>query len=199
MQGEGDDIVLNYYGPSTFDVALSDGNVARLHQETDYPRTGRVRITMMVVEPVRFALSLRIPAWSEGTRVELNGKAVDGVEPGKYLVLDRTWHSLDIITLQMNMGLRSLEGQREAKGKVSLYRGPLLLAYDRRFNTSAIKEITLSDVEALEADPVPWMDSDPAPWLLLELQDGNGDEFTLCDFATAGMAGTPYVTWFPLS
>ena len=199
MRSEDGGIVLNYYGPSICDVALSDANTVRLHEETDYPRTGRVRITMLVVEPVQFALSLRIPAWSEGTRVELNGKAVDGVKAGEYLVLDRTWYPLDIITLQMDMGLRSLAGQREAKGKVSLYRGPLLLAYDRRFNTSAIKEIKLSDVEALEADLVPWTGSEPAPWLLLELQDAEGDEFTLCDFATAGMAGTPYVTWLPVS
>jgi len=36
-------------------------------------------------------LSLRIPAWSGATKIELNGKTVTGIKPGDYASAGRTW------------------------------------------------------------------------------------------------------------
>ena len=42
-----------------------------------------------------FTLSLRIPAWSQGTKVEVNGQAVGGIQSGKYARLSRQWQPGD--------------------------------------------------------------------------------------------------------
>ena len=42
----------------------------------------------------------------------------------------------------------------------------------------------------------PWC-LQPAPVVLFKADFGGGKELYLCDFATAGMAGTEYITWIP--
>ena len=84
--------------------------------------------------PAVFALRLRIPQWSEETRVAINGRAAERPLPGGYLVLSRRWESGDTVSLRFDFRPRIWIGEREAAGKVSVYRGPLLLAYDQRLN-----------------------------------------------------------------
>ena len=54
------------------------------------------------------------------------------------------------------MALRTWIGEREAAGKVSLYRGPLLLAYDRRFNALDPDDLPALDPDRLDADRDAW-------------------------------------------
>jgi len=192
-----DEPVLNYYGPSAFTVTLSSGQPLRLMQTTDYPLQGQIKIALGLAKPERFALRARIPAWSKETQAWLNGEALGGIEPGSYLRLEREWHDGDTIRLELDMSIRTWIGEREAAGKVSLYRGPLLLAYDRRFNAMDPDDLPALDLAHPEATPVPWRGGWPEPWLLVRLSAQDGRGITLCDFATAGAAGTPYRTWLP--
>ena len=50
---------------------------------------------------------------------------------GSYLEIRRHWKPGDEVTLQFDFALRAVAGANEAAGKVSLYRGPLLLAWDQ--------------------------------------------------------------------
>jgi uncharacterized protein len=193
-----DGLVLNYYGPCALSVTLPTGIVVRLTQNTDYPRQGHIEITVGLSQAERFALRLRIPGWSRKTQVWVNGVAVEGVVTGQYLKLEREWRDGDTIALELDMSLRTWAGEREAAGKVSLYRGPLLLAYDRRFNAMDPDDIPTLDLARLDARPVSWTGSWPEPWLLLSLRAADGRELRLCDFASAGVAGTPYRSWLPL-
>ena len=89
---------------------------------------------------------------------------------------------------------------KEKQGHVSLYRGPLLLAYDQRFNSfdeAAIPPLDLHRLKAVTlADPGA-ADSELRPWLLLDLPEGGGRTLHLCDFASAGATGTRYRSWLP--
>jgi hypothetical protein len=49
-------------------------------------------------------------------------------------MLERVSSDGDCITFDFDVALLAWIGEREAAGKVSLYRGPLLPAWDRRFN-----------------------------------------------------------------
>lgn len=196
VMGSRQGTVLNYYGPSTFTLSLPDGQRLVLRQQTEYPRRGTIGIT---VEPERdtvFALSLRIPAWSRQTRVEVDGQMVAGVEPGRYLTLARKWQPGDKIDLTLDLSLRRWQGEREAASKASLYYGPLLLAYDRRFNDIDPEELQAPD-PAVAPELVEYKGWGPAPWILLRFRDVAGRDLFLCDFALAGAAGTPYRTWLP--
>ena len=97
---------VNFYGPGTFAATLPSGNTIEFDQETQYPRDGRIVITLRLAAPEKFALSLRIPHWSRETAVAINGKSsVKSIKPGTYLPLERTWQNGDQITLDLDLRL----------------------------------------------------------------------------------------------
>ncbi|MHB9023078.1 MAG: beta-L-arabinofuranosidase domain-containing protein [Armatimonadota bacterium] len=77
----------------------------------------------------------------------------------------------------------------------SIYRGPLLLAFDHRYNSMDVEQMPGLDARTLTACRVTPQVA-YAPWLLLECGTVNGQPLMLCDFASAGVTGNPYRTWF---
>ena len=197
MAGEAG-IYLNFYGPGTLRVPLAQGGTLKLTQTTEYPKQGKVAIVLDLVQDATFALHLRIPSWSHSTRVAVNGVAVDSVKAGSYLALARTWHNGDRIDVELDMNLHVWFGERESEGKASLYRGPILLAYDQRYNDMDAADIPTLDLRQLSYVETDW-EGPLAPWLLLRFETEDNTPLLLCDFANAGMAGTEYRSWLPVT
>lgn len=188
-------LFLNWYGPGTMVARSKPGGVpVTFGQETDYPRNGVVRISVTPSSPSRFALRLRIPHWSAATTVKVSGQPVADVKPGTYLELDRDWKPGDTIELGLDLGLRAWVGERASEGRVSLYRGPLLMTFDPRFNPG------------IDGDDPPAIDWKSLP-AEAELEAAAGADFgvitvpaggallRLCDFSSAGAEGDPYRSW----
>ena len=192
-----DGIALNYYGPSEFTVRTPSGTDVRIVQNTEYPTGGRVSVKINPERPDTFALHLRIPGWSSEASVALNAKQVENVRPGSYLIIDRTWKSGDTIEIDLDMSTRLWVGEKECAGKVSIFRGPLLLAYDPRFDVydpASLPKVDCASTVRL----LPIESPDPKPVLLVQMATQDGKPITLCDFASAGMAGNNYVSWLPV-
>jgi hypothetical protein len=188
-----DGLALNYYGPGELSAQMSGGAAVTLRQEAAYPRDGEVLIRVGLKRPQRFGLRLRIPAWSAATQVRVNGKRV-ACRSGSYLVLTRAWKDGDRIGLSLDMSPHFWAGEKGFEGKASIYRGPILLAYDPRFNLTPFDQLAAvrgADMRLRAVARAQW----PQPWLLLEAAAANGAPVLLCDFATAGMTGTRYHTW----
>jgi DUF1680 family protein len=190
-----DGVALNYYGAGSMEISLPSGHPIRLVQRTSYPRSGSVRIRVGLRSPETFSLRLRIPQWSTRTRVALNREPLSGADPGAYMEIAREWRDGDTIQLSLDMRPHFWVGEREQAGKVSVYRGPLLLAYDQRFNTFDPEDLPPLDVTRLKMQSVPCREW-PEPWVLLAIPTVEGD-LVLCDFATAGALGTHYRSWLP--
>jgi DUF1680 family protein len=192
---EDDGLSLNYYGLGSISARLSSGKSVKLVQETNYPRSGEIRIQ---VEPsadsLEFTIRLRIPHWSNQTSVKLNDAEVDGVSPGTYLALTRHWKAGDQITLSFDMSPHLWVGERECQGFSSIYRGPVLLTYDRRFNSIDPSEIPALDARDLKLSPVS-SNAGPLPIVLVDVPTIDGRTLRLCDFASAGADGSPYLSW----
>jgi hypothetical protein len=96
-------------------------------------------------------------------------------------------------------------GDLEMLGRMSIYRGPILLAYDQRMNSfdePKIPVITPSDLAGAKVSfPAPNADDERigrfAPWLVVDLPAGKDSRLRLCDFATAGSSGSRCVSWLP--
>lgn len=196
-------IVLNYYGPGEFTVSLPSGRNLRLIQDTNYPVTGKILLRVMPEIDEHFTLRLRIPYWSNTTVVILNGEPLKDVVPGTYLILARVWKSTDILELTLDMSLRYWVGGPRptnaiservtgagAVGKISIYHGPVLLAYDPRYDRydpAHLPSVTQSDIPPV-ALPIPHP-IDPLLQVQIPLIRST---ITLCDFASAGAAISPY-------
>jgi hypothetical protein len=195
-----DGIALNYYGPGTIKTPE-----AVLTQTTRYPLAGRVEIAVAPRSKKAFTLALRIPHWSEKTRVSLNGKPVSGVRAGGYCEINRRWSNGDTLRIDLDFGLHYWVRETPASGQAaeaevfhaSIYRGPLLLAYDPHHQAADPEELPVLDAATLKLRKV----TDPRwlkPWLLFETIARDGSKVRLCDFASAGAAGTAYETWLPV-
>ena len=191
-------LALYYYGPSTISATRPSGTRVTITQFGDYPLKPEVEIVVECAKLEEFTLRLRIPAWSNNTQLSINEEQQKAPAPGQYLALKRTWASKTRICLTFDFTLRSWRGERECAGKASLYRGPLLLTYDRRFNVIDHGDLAPLDLNQLEYELRPYRGGFPAPWLLAAFRSVTGREVVLCDFATAGASGTPYKSWLPV-
>ncbi|UCH35067.1 MAG: glycoside hydrolase family 127 protein [Armatimonadota bacterium] len=188
-----DGLALNYYGPCEVSAKLPSGERVTVRQKTTYPRDGKVEINVGLSQPRRFALRLRIPYWSARTTVKVNGEQVPA-QAGTYLTLSRTWKDGDKVVLALDMSPHFWVGEREFEGKTSVYRGPVLLAYDPRFNETPFDQLAplrASDMQPKTVPRTQW----PKPWLLLRFTGADGTPMLLCDFASAGATGSQYHTW----
>jgi DUF1680 family protein len=81
---------------------------------------------------------------------------VDGVTAGTYLALNREWRTGDQIELSLDFTPRYWVGAEAYEGKLSVYRGPLLYAYDARYNDVDPGALPAVDWKALVFTPETW-------------------------------------------
>lgn len=194
-------LTVNFYGPMRAKLTLDDGSLVEIEQITDYPLGDTVRLKIVITEPKEFMLALRIPEWSKTTDVFLNGESTATPRPGDYFKINRTWRVGDEIILRLDLAIRYESGDLEQAGNVSLYRGPILLCKDDRFNRRGTAKIDVANLaEAKLKDP---NDLDVGtslqylPWLVVELHTIEGKLVHLTDFANAGLDDRGYHSWLP--
>ena len=200
MCGRDGSVMLNWLGASTFVLPLGakPARTLTLSLEGGYPGDGRVKLTVSPSAKTRVALRVRIPGWSQRTTCRLNEAPVQDVSAGAYLELDREWRRGDTVELGLDMSPHSWKGRRECEGLAAVYRGPLLLAYDRRLNDMDPEDIPALDLAASGLRRAAWRSPRP-PAFLWEARGAEGRTLRLCDFASAGIGGTPYRSWLRVS
>jgi len=126
-KSQNDGIGINLYTASSATTSLPDGTSVDLKQETDYPNSGKVEITVSPSRSSSFPLMLRIPAWAKGATVTINGKAkkIESV-PGNFVSINRQWSKDDKVMLDIPMDWRLVKGRKRQSGRVAIMRGPVL-------------------------------------------------------------------------
>jgi len=194
-------VVLNWLGAGNFSVRLREGTSVKISSSGDAWRDGRTELRVVTAATRPFTLRLRIPQWAQVPTVRLNHSTVPNVVAGEYVALTRGWKETDRIELEFKLPLRFVAGANEAVGKVSLYRGPLLLAYDQAHNTFDEEGIPALDLkrrgEARRFRPSAAADGleSPPPWLAMDVPAAGGGLLRLVDFASAGATGTRCRSW----
>ncbi len=174
--------VVNLYAPGSAQI----GSV-KLDINGDYPVSDHVTIRVSPEQAKEFTLSLRIPAWSEKTKLEVNGEP-QVVAPG-YTKIRRTWQTGDLVTINFDMRakLDLLNGQ------VALHRGPVVLSLDSRLTPAAAQRVSLSQNLALK--PNPTAAKKIGAWMAYDIGG-----LTFCDYASAGNGFSEqnsFRTWLP--
>jgi len=106
------------------------GGAITLRVETDYPWNGSVKMTVEPERQAEFSLRVRIPGWSKGATVQLNGERIETLEIVKgYAIIRRTWHRGDTVQVQLPMPVMRIEAHPRVlanRGKVAIQRGPIV-------------------------------------------------------------------------
>ncbi len=197
-------LVLNYLGAGVFQGKLDNNTPVALEVETGYPVSGKIEIRVEPLIPRRFSLKIRVPAWANTATVQVNGRTVSGKPSGGYVTLDRAWRERDLVTLSLNLPVRSVRGDRKTSDLSVFYRGPLLLACDQQYSPFNPDAFPVVDVDRLsEAVMLPvdraGVPRPLKPWVLVEVVSVSGKRLRLCDFASAGVFGTRYQSWLPVA
>ncbi|MCD8137811.1 MAG: glycoside hydrolase family 127 protein [Parabacteroides gordonii] len=127
-----------------------DGKEIELHQETNYPWDGAVKLTISTSSPVQKEMRLRIPDWCKQYTLSVNGTETKAPIEKGYAVLNGNWKEGDIIVLNMAMPVEIVAADPRVKGNIgkrAIQRGPLVYCMEetdnaKDFDKSAISPAT---------------------------------------------------------
>lgn len=143
---KGNNLYVNLYGSNTAEVQLSAGEIS-LAQKTEYPWEGRIDLSIQSTVDKKFAIWLRIPAWSQGQvmpgglynvqwqedgksvpEIKVNNESVHYEMVNGYAKIDRVWEKNDVISVILDMKPRHIVTSKIPQNKkcVAISRGPLV-------------------------------------------------------------------------
>ena len=208
-------VYLNWYGDASYRAEMGRGKSITIDVSGGYPVHGDIQIRIAYEGDAPLDLRLRIPSWSGSTVLRVNGKEAGQAVPGTYYPVAVNGGRTDI-RLGMEMKLRVL--RRETL--YSLYRGPVLLAFDSSWNRdlSRLDDSAGAPSPSTAAFPIrekkqpfnevgylPEIDLEEGfhfsegdgfnALLIGEGKTAHGKKVVLCDFASAGTSGGIYRSW----
>lgn len=153
----------------------------------NYPESEEFEIEITSGKVLKKTLHLRIPAWCTDPCIKMNGKNIDGVQPGTYLELSGKWKRGDVIAVEFPMEEKWLK--RANHSEYSMYylpggehmyketptehvpyafiRGPVVYALDMVWNKELNKDnIDLGKEIKIETGLLPTMTEKPADQML---------------------------------
>ena len=134
-------IAVNLFTESKKTIDLGGGRKVTLQQQTDYPTSGLVKLTVTPSESMEIPLRLRIPRWCPEAKLTINDEAPVAVAPGeKFHEIRRVWKPSDSVTLDMPMPWRLVRGCKLQEGKTALMRGPVVYCIGAENNAELLKK-----------------------------------------------------------
>ncbi len=79
------------YAPSTVRAQVAGGTAVTVTEDTGYPFTDTVRLTVATPRPVRFPLRLRVPGWCRSPELRVAGRPVGAPDGPGWATVTRTW------------------------------------------------------------------------------------------------------------
>ena len=161
----------NGYAINLYENVTLEDNGCRLALSRD-KSTFAVKIS--VESDKELVLSLRIPTWTDGYQVTLDGNAVAVEEKDGYCAVNV---QNGVVEVFFNAHVKMLK----FNGKIAFKKGPYVLARDQKTGEDIAKPLALGDKIAVKAFENTAFDCDYAYKLLTE--EG---EVSLCDYAHVG-------------
>jgi DUF1680 family protein len=100
-----DGLYINLFEPSTIEWKVQ-GEMLRLKMMTRFPFDPDVRLQVSAARPTHANIRVRVPSWTTGLTLYVNGIRGDTGEPGSYMALDRTWSEGDTVRFRLVAPLR---------------------------------------------------------------------------------------------
>ena len=118
-------LFVNLFAPSELDWREKKVSV---RQETRFPEEDTSQLTVTAARPTDIDMRIRIPYWTKGAMVKVNGKReAETPQSGSYLSVRRKWKSGDKVQIQLPMSLQ-VSAMPDDPGLQAFLYGPLVLA-----------------------------------------------------------------------
>jgi DUF1680 family protein len=105
-----------------------DDRAVQIEQVRDFPASDTTTVTVRPEQPVKFALKFRVPGWTEGAWVSVNGdKQHIECRPGTWAAVDRTWNPGDRMEIHLPMKLAYAPIDQQHPHRVAAVYGPVVL------------------------------------------------------------------------
>jgi uncharacterized protein len=119
-------LFVNLYVPSEVEWKGPAGTV-KVTQTTEYPESASATFKLAMDRPATFALKLRVPGWSSGMTVQVNGRqqAAD-IKPGQWASVTREWQPGDSVEIAIPLRFRRAPIDEQHPNRVAVVRGPVV-------------------------------------------------------------------------
>ena len=202
-------VSVNFFSEGAWTLQTPGGQSVTLTQQTDYPESGNITLKLSGFQSEAFDLFVRIPAWSKGSALKVNGLSMNRPPPGQYFTIRRTWKPGDSVNLVLDMRGQILH-LGELPRNIAIVRGPLVLCRDARLGGVNV-DATISPI----VDKDGYFDLEPSAlhqngiWMAfrglfrLESHKEEGNQtvpLLICDYASAGNTfdeGSWFRVWLP--
>ena len=177
----------NFYAQGSYETQTPNGKALCMKMETEYPKNGKITVTVSPDVDERFGLSFRIPAWCKKATLAVNG---EGVEITKgYTTVDRVWRAGDAIELELSMMVEQLlppEGAVNREMFAAYRYGPMTLAADKRITDPMRVILPKLNEDGSIAATKTYCPEIPEAILCFEVACEGGDSVRLVDYSSAG-------------
>src|SRR5215471_10479792 len=142
---DAESLYVNLYVPSEVEWKGPAG-VVKIVQTTQYPEAGRSTLALSMERPAAFRLKLRVPGWSDGMTVTVNGQAQPAdIKPGEWATVSREWKPGDTVEITIPLRFRRVPIDEQHPNRVAIARGPLV--YGQEDPHKWLSDIPRSDDE----------------------------------------------------
>lgn len=164
-----DTLLVNLYAGSEATAELAN-NTLNIEQETNYPWSGKIRLTLSSETAVPATVKLRIPSWARNEvapgglyryqkesgvspTLLLDGKPLELQIENGYVMLTRDWSKGVTLELELPTRVRkvSADNRVEAdRGKLALEYGPLVYAIESFDNPDDFENLSIAPGDTFE-------------------------------------------------
>jgi len=173
-------LVAAAYGPCKLSAKVADGMTVVIIEETEYPFSDRVRVTVRPERPVSFPIYFRIPAWADRMEISANGESgVHQPRNGSFVKVERHWNPGDVVTLNFNFKFRCETRRNNA---VAIAWGPLYFVLRIGESFKKLPGLTVGDSDKLIPAPpgcVNWQITPTTDWNYALVIDRKNPRFTM--------------------
>jgi uncharacterized protein len=130
----GDVVYVHHFAGANIEAELAGGWL-RVDVATGYPWTGEVELRIRQAPPGECGLAVRVPGWSAGMTVQLNGRPLaTAPDEAGYLAVRRRWQPGDALVCTLDLTPRLAYPARRVdalRGTAAVERGPLVYCFEQ--------------------------------------------------------------------
>lgn len=205
---------INLFVASSTKVKVGGSDIS-LKVDSEYPWSGKIKISVEPTSPTKTALHVRIPGWTHNVAVPgglyryaesysgkpsvtLNGKAVSFRDEKGYAVIEREWRRGDVVELDLPMPIRRVEARSEVEAnrdRFALQRGPIVYCVEGTDNPDGVWNFIASEKTTFVEQEIRVLDESVialkgAVAAVGPTKDGRGLAMT-----QRSVTAIPYYTW----